>query len=296
MNASSGFARWRRVEVPSPVDRGGAFVVEVSTDADGRCPDRLRGHLSPRTVDGLRALVRRAVLDRVGLGEEFGHADAAVAELAAPRETAGAWLLFVPGLEARPFWPVDAVPALRELALAWKDIAAEAQDAACRLARAPDQPHLTAPDAWKQFHLWYSGRPTQGAAEACPRAIAVLRSVSESAPVSRAYISALRAGATIAPHHGPHNARLRSHLGLVAPAGAELRVDGRAHRWTEGGLVLFDDSFRHEASNPTARERVVLVVDVPHPGLGRGDVVGLAAVLSVLTETARRLGIHGAPS
>ena len=45
----------------------------------------------------------------------------------------------------------------------------------------------------------------------------------------------------------------------------------REEPWVAGRLLLFDDSFEHEVwSEPeeAAAVRVVLLVDVPHPGLG----------------------------
>jgi len=53
--------------------------------------------------------------------------------------------------------------------------------------------------------------------------------------------------------------------------------DEPPRRWAEGGLLLFDDSFEHEVWNLTKQPRVVLIVDLWHPGLDT-DAKRLAAL------------------
>ena len=58
-------------------------------------------------------------------------------------------------------------------------------------------------------------------------------------------------GATyLAPHYGPFNAKLRGHLPLVVPADPApvLVVAGQNLTWTEGSMIVFDDTFEHEVS------------------------------------------------
>jgi aspartate beta-hydroxylase len=38
-------------------------------------------------------------------------------------------------------------------------------------------------------------------------------------------------------------------------------------RWEEGKVLLFDDSFEHEVWNETDLPRLVLIMDIWHPGL-----------------------------
>lgn len=128
--------------------------------------------------------------------------------------------------------------------------------------------------------------------------------------VLRAGYSAVEPGAWIRPHFGETNAQLKLHFGLIVPidssgkACALLRVgtstnkttdtDHEApHRhsdngttewksWSQGGLLLFDDSFEHEvrvqrAKNATSHDvneargcvetRVVLQLVLRHPDL-----------------------------
>src|SRR5206468_8159148 len=46
-----------------------------------------------------------------------------------------------------------------------------------------------------------------------------------------------------------------------------LRVGSETRTWRKGKCLVFDDSFEHEATNPSERARVVLLVDVWHPDL-----------------------------
>ena len=74
-------------------------------------------------------------------------------------------------------------------------------------------------------------------------------------------------GTHIKPHCGPVNAWLRCHLGVVVPPGCGIRVGSGKRFWEEGRCLIFDDSFEHEAWNPTGDARTVLVLDFWHPEL-----------------------------
>lgn len=56
---------------------------------------------------------------------------------------------------------------------------------------------------------------------------------------------------------------MRVHLGVVVPEGCTLMVNGQEKRWEEGKVMVFDDTFRHEAWNPSFdQERIVLMFDI----------------------------------
>jgi len=94
-------------------------------------------------------------------------------------------------------------------------------------------------------------------------------------------ISRIRAGTHVLPHFGTSNTKLRLHLGLHVPTNADggrccaLRVNESISEWKNGTWIAFDDSFEHEVWNncTVALEddapgwRIVLLVDVPHPGV-----------------------------
>ncbi len=60
---------------------------------------------------------------------------------------------------------------------------------------------------------------------------------------------------------------LRCHLPLIVPDSEKcaIRVGEETHHWQEGKLVIFDDSFEHEAWNKSDARRVVLMFDIPNP-------------------------------
>ena len=82
-----------------------------------------------------------------------------------------------------------------------------------------------------------------------------------------AYFSFMRPGTLLKAHCGPTNARLRCHLGLFVPGDCRLRVGEESREWREGELLVFDDSFEHEARVEGTEPRLVLIVDVWHPEL-----------------------------
>lgn len=101
--------------------------------------------------------------------------------------------------------------------------------------------------------------------------------------VMRAGYSAVEPGSWIRPHYGETNAQLKLHFGVTIPTNASgqpcalLRVGEDAadgwRGWSEGGLLLFDDSFLHEVKmqggggdeSGCSGTRVVLQLVVRHP-------------------------------
>lgn len=81
-------------------------------------------------------------------------------------------------------------------------------------------------------------------------------------------LSWLHPGTYIVPHCGFSNARLRVHLPLRTAAGATMRVAGQSLEWERGRCLVFDDSFEHEVHHDGSEPRLVLLVDMFHPGLG----------------------------
>jgi aspartate beta-hydroxylase len=59
-------------------------------------------------------------------------------------------------------------------------------------------------------------------------------------------------------------------LPLIVPDSKKcaIRVGDETHYWEEGKLIIFDDSFEHEAWNESDKPRVVLMSDIPNPNWG----------------------------
>jgi aspartate beta-hydroxylase len=75
--------------------------------------------------------------------------------------------------------------------------------------------------------------------------------------------------------------RLRIHLGLKVPDDTGIEVAGTRWKlqsfssphlrgrlpWREGELLVFDDSFEHSVWNDSEEDRIIFILDVPHPEL-----------------------------
>ena len=92
--------------------------------------------------------------------------------------------------------------------------------------------------------------------------------------------SVLAPGTHILPHHGVSNMRAVMHLPLLVPPDCALHlVDRGVHRWNEGELVMFDDTFLHESWNRSNSVRVIVLMDCwnPHLSAVERDAASLLA-------------------
>jgi aspartate beta-hydroxylase len=87
-------------------------------------------------------------------------------------------------------------------------------------------------------------------------------------PFSYTFFSTMHPKTSISSHYGATNLKLRCHFPLIVPEEAYLRVAGDPRPWEEGKMVIFDDSYEHEAANLSdSQERVILLIDIWHPDL-----------------------------
>jgi aspartate beta-hydroxylase len=149
---------------------------------------------------------------------------------------------------------------------------------------------------WDVAFLYERGRRHDDVCAACP----VTARGIETHPTVRTlagliYVSRMRAGTHIAAHRGPTNLRVRCHLAIEVPEGdCAIRVGEQTRRWREGECLVFDDFFEHEAWNHTDEERIVLIVDLWHPGLSDTEVALLEALHDYTSVHARRLNRYWA--
>ncbi|MFC3550957.1 aspartyl/asparaginyl beta-hydroxylase domain-containing protein [Lysobacter cavernae] len=123
---------------------------------------------------------------------------------------------------------------------------------------------------WGAYFLWKHGHRIDAHCRQCPKTEAMLAAapqvmIPDRAPV--AFFSALKPRTHIPPHHGATNTRLTVHLPLIVPEHCALRVGDETRGWEPGKLLIFDDTFEHEAWNRSDALRVVLIFDVWHPML-----------------------------
>jgi len=183
---------------------------------------------------------------------------------------------WVPALEA-------ATPAIREELVALVD---EGADFRPYVENDPDRPHrdfhgLNENRDWTALYLWRDGKPVEANAARCPKTMAALEKVPLSRIGSRTpavLFSRLEPGAHIPPHTGMLNCRLICHLPLIVPNGCWLRVGNETREWEEGKLLVFDDSFEHEARNPSGELRIVLLFDIWRPELAEDERSAISAI------------------
>lgn len=145
---------------------------------------------------------------------------------------------------------------------------------------------------WDVAFFYERGRRHDDVCAACPttaRAVDTYSTVRTLAGLS--YVSRMRAETHIEAHRGPTNLRVRCHLGIQVPDGdSAIRVGDETRRWVQGGCLVFDDYFVHEAWNHTDEDRIVLIVDLWHPGLSDAEVMLLEALHGYAYFHAGRLG------
>ena len=139
--------------------------------------------------------------------------------------------------------------------------------------------------AWGAAHLWRGGAPHGPVAGRCPATMAALAIAPQPTIAGRspmALFSRLRPGTHIAPHHGMLNTRLICHLPLIAPAGCAIRVGHETREWQVGQMLIFDDSFEHEAWNHGTGDRTVLLFEIWRPDVPDDDRAQLAHIFAAL--------------
>jgi beta-hydroxylase len=120
---------------------------------------------------------------------------------------------------------------------------------------------------WKRFYLkWYGAAPASARA-LCPRSLEILNLVP---CVHGAMFALLPPGGRLGRHRDPFAGSLRYHLGLSTPNddACWIEVDGERRSWRDGQVLLFDETFVHEALNGTDTPRLILLCDVERPLAG----------------------------
>lgn len=198
-----------------------------------------------------------------------------------------------PDLPARPWhdpaeFPLarrleDDYPSIRQEILALQAFQREAEP----IARAGE---------WDVAFLYERGRRNQRNCAACPVTTAAIEAhATVRTMAGLSYVSRMRPGTHIAPHRGPTNLRLRCHLGIVVPDGdCAIRVADETRRWEEGRCLVFDDFLEHEAWNHAGGDRLVLIVDLWHPGLSPVEIRLLEGLHDYVHRHAIRLGRYWA--
>lgn len=153
---------------------------------------------------------------------------------------------------------------------------------------------LRGPPQWNAFFFHRHGRRNEENFRRCPRTAEII----ESLPLCRirqhspeVCFSLLTPGSHILPHTGVTNVRVVAHLPLIVPEDCALVVGGEKHVWQEGRVVVFDDTFEHEAWNRSRNMRVVVLIDVWNPYLTAPECEAISALVGVIGDFNRAGGM-----
>lgn len=119
--------------------------------------------------------------------------------------------------------------------------------------------------AWKVFSFMFFSMKFPTHAKLCPKTAELIYSIPQILSCDFSY---LEPHTKIKPHKGYSKMVLRCHLPLIVPKDettCAIRVGNEIRHWREGELLIFDDSFEHEAWNDSNENRVVLMFDIPNP-------------------------------
>jgi aspartate beta-hydroxylase len=208
---------------------------------------------------------------------------------------------YVPGLPASPYFEPALFPWIEALEARTGALRAELErllPSAQGRERvfgtdALEQENLrgtgTAP-SWNGYYLYRYGVRREDNCRACPDTAAALDAVPlchirEHAP--EALFSVFTAGTHLLPHRGVTNSRLVAHLPLIVPADCALRVGGELHAWQEGRVVVFDDTYEHEAWNRSGDIRVVMIFDIWNPHLTEAERSAIGDLVATLGDFRR---------
>lgn len=129
----------------------------------------------------------------------------------------------------------------------------------------PDHSRIAKGDDWQSFFLWGYGFRFDENCAVCPKTAAMVERI---AGLKTAMFSILAPGAHIPPHTGVTKAIINCHLGLITPAEKDacwIKIDQHRYGWSDGKVLIFDDTYKHEVRNETDQDRVVLLIQVSRP-------------------------------
>ena len=190
--------------------------------------------------------------------------------------------LYFPGLPDSPYYDPYLQPWAARLRAAFPEMRAEALRVLEEDRRLPNfvASHLRVEDyvsgdaeapSWEAFFFFRHGQRYDANHQRCPHTSRALDSIElcrieDQAP--EILFSVLKPRSHINAHHGVTNVRLVMHVPLVIPPDCALNlVDQGEHCWEEGRLVMFDDTYLHEAWNRSEQTRIVLLMDCWNPHL-----------------------------
>jgi hypothetical protein len=253
-----------------------AFLGSSSGAFEAHLLEALGGDLSPAMTEAVELLTGKREID-----------------LQQPK------VFYYPGLPQRRFFEVSEFPwfeAMLTLVPAMQDelaavLGTGAEGFAPYVEREPNRPAPNNPllgkQDWSALHFWRNGRIVEDNAARCTATMQALG----AAPMPRipgrspnAHWSRLLPGAHIAPHFGMLNTRLICHIPILTAPDCSLRVGSETRGWLDGVPLIFDDSIEHEASNPSAQPRVILLFEIWRPEIPEHDRAAISRIFQAIGE------------
>lgn len=142
---------------------------------------------------------------------------------------------------------------------------------------------LDVPPSWNGYYFYRHGVRREDNCATCPvtaRALEALPLAHVRDHGPEVLYSVFTPGTHLLPHRGVTNTRLVGHLPLMVPENCALRVGGIEHVWQEGRVVVFDDTYEHEAWNRSKRTRVVMIFDIWNPYLTEAERHAVAELVA----------------
>ncbi|AVP99312.1 aspartyl beta-hydroxylase [Ahniella affigens] len=210
--------------------------------------------------------------------------------------------LYFPGLREQHYYPPKdfawvsgleaAAPAIRAEALAQWHAGEDLQpflefndpsEAGNYLGKAPGA-------AWNALFFYRGGTRFHRNHDACPQTSAALAAcdlVHIGGHAPEVCFSILAPGTHILPHTGVTNIRLVVHLPLLIPKDCALSVAGERHTWEPDQVMVFDDTFEHEAWNKSPDTRIILLMDTWHPDLRPEERLAMTRIIEGIGQFHR---------
>lgn len=149
---------------------------------------------------------------------------------------------------------------------------------------------LDEPPSWNGYYFYRHGERRDDNCENCPATSRAL----DALPLSRVrehgpevLFSVFTAGTHLLPHRGVTNTRVVGHLPLIVPENCALSVGGEIHEWRPGRVVVFDDTYEHEAWNRSRQTRVVLIFDTWNPYLTLAERAAVTQLVAAIGDFRR---------
>ncbi|MGH8221110.1 MAG: aspartyl/asparaginyl beta-hydroxylase domain-containing protein [Steroidobacteraceae bacterium] len=206
--------------------------------------------------------------------------------------------LFFPGLPTCAYFERAIFPWIDSLEAATGAIHAELEpllrsDRGRERVLADDQQEAASlqgaeePPSWTGYYFYRHGVRRDENCAACPSTARALDAlplcrIREHGP--EVHFSVFTAGTRLLPHRGVTNTRVVGHLPLIIPDDCALSVGGEIHQWKRGRVVVFDDTFEHEAWNRSRTTRVILIFDAWNPFLAEIERAALTELVAAIGD------------